>query len=111
MKLKQLCRGESVSTFADVNAKWERMVWPIEQLDMVHKHLAIMYNQELFFQLKVDEIYHFLMGLEMEVNEQSEVKILSPLVRNILWPEVPLLNNIIACNLLFFLGSYLAING
>ena len=28
LKLKQLCREESVSTFADVNAKWE------EQLDM-----------------------------------------------------------------------------
>lgn len=34
LKLKQMCREESVSTFADVNAKWERMVWPIKQLDM-----------------------------------------------------------------------------
>uniref|UniRef100_A0A1X7TX52 Uncharacterized protein n=1 Tax=Amphimedon queenslandica TaxID=400682 RepID=A0A1X7TX52_AMPQE len=34
LKLKQLCKGEIASIYQNVNAKWERMVWPIEQFDM-----------------------------------------------------------------------------
>lgn len=36
LKLKQLCKGEIDSAYQNVNAKWERMVWPIEQFDMVN---------------------------------------------------------------------------
>ncbi|XP_019857219.1 PREDICTED: uncharacterized protein LOC109585532 [Amphimedon queenslandica] len=83
LKLKQLCKGEIASIYQNVNAKWERMVWPIEQFDMV------------------DEIFHFLMGLEMETKKEKEIAIMSLVVRNFLWPEVLTLLTMAKANLTY----------